>query len=310
MIIYSLYFYRISGEETRWASRSGYLDAPTLQKFNNAPIIVDKYESNIQTLLFPCLHAMALEEKNQHITHIRVYGELFGGKYEGHKVKLSDIHLHTSRVFSCHILTPLLLDWTVFFLFSILPLLLPLFVLLILSLQASHRAIQKEVAYCPGIEFIVFDIECVLALSPENSSNGHSEGKSEPDTDRDTDKDIDSDTHEGVPAMSNSSFFLTHEEVMRVCRDCQLPVLDVMHTGTLADMLALVPVRELLTYSLCLPVSVCLSICLCLCLSVIEADNLLHHCLYTTSQPPIPYPDMYLLFGTGTTYWPSYFHTT
>lgn len=160
-----------SGDETRWASRSGYLSSNELEKFNNAPKVVNKYGSAIETTLLSHLKDERFSDRN--ITHIRVFGELYGGKYEGHVV--------------------------------------------------GHRAIQKEISYCPDIEFIIFDIECIV-LNTETSPLK-------------SDEDASDDQQPSL--QSPNSFFLTPMEVIEVCGVCNLPVLEVLHSGSLDDMLAL-----------------------------------------------------------------------
>lgn len=160
-----------SGKETKWASRSGYLDPEMLLKFYNAPVVVEKYEDAIQTALYEQLRQQFLADNKGDIAYVRVFGELFGGKYEGHKVK--------------------------------------------------HRAIQKEVSYCPDIEFIVFDIEYFFASSED--------GKLEKMGDESEDENTES-------AMSH---FLTPAEVITLCQSCNIPVLDILHSGTLDEMMEL-----------------------------------------------------------------------
>lgn len=162
-----------NGAETKWASRSGYLSPSELQKFNNAPKVVSKYGSTIESTLLHHLQKERFSDKN--ITHIRVFGELYGGKYEGHVVE--------------------------------------------------HRAIQKEISYCPDIEFIVFDIECIHPPEVSSSSSG---GESTEEGDVTDESQI-----------SPTSFFLTPMQVIEACEMCNLPVLNVLHSGSLDDLLAL-----------------------------------------------------------------------
>jgi hypothetical protein len=164
------------------------LDAPTLLTFNNAPVIVAKYETSIQTALFQQVQTQCLEERDQSIAYIRVFGELFGGKYEGYK--------------------------------------------------NAHRAIQREIAYCPGIEFIVFDIECILT---QESEGGKTERETETETEKEQ-KEVDTSQEDDHP--DPISFFLTPTEVIQSCHSCQIPVLDILHSGTLTEMLELNQVFE------------------------------------------------------------------
>lgn len=148
-----------------------------LVKFNNAPVVVEKYEDAIQTALYDQLREQFLAENKGDIAYVRVFGELFGGKYEGHKVK--------------------------------------------------HRAIQKEVSYCPDIEFIVFDIEYLIASSERDEKLDVMESE----------KKIDGDDDESLESMI--SHFLTPSEVITLCQSCNVPALNILHSGTLDEMMAL-----------------------------------------------------------------------
>jgi hypothetical protein len=205
--VFFIIYQSISGTETRWASRSGYLDPQALLRFNNAPVIVKKYGTSIENSLFQHLQAQYSKEKQQDIAYIRVFGELFGGKYEGFTM--------------------------------------------------SHKAIQKEIAYCPDIEFIIFDIECILSDNDdeaERQSEAEGEGgKETEDTEtEDTEKEDTAEEKEessqeqqeqdetSMPSSpSSSSFFLNPDQVIQACHSCALPALQVLHSGSLTDMLAL-----------------------------------------------------------------------
>jgi Rnl2 family RNA ligase len=163
-----------NGKETKWASRSGYLEPTALQKFYNSHTVVEKYEDTIQSTLFDAVKAQLAETHGDTITHIRVFGELFGGKYEGHTV--------------------------------------------------NHRAIQKEVSYCPGIEFMVFDIQYIVDDQEEEKINEQQEDEGEENV---------------TPRL-----FLTPMEVIEICKACEIPVLDVLHVGTLEEMMSLNPVFQ------------------------------------------------------------------
>ena len=157
--------------ETRWASRSGYLDSKTIQKFYKAPVVVEKYEDAIQSVLFHNVRDYLLQSNKGNIAYIRVFGELYGGKYEGHKT--------------------------------------------------THKAIQKEVSYCPDIEFIVFDIEYILEEEVEVEKIA--------------------ECSEEVLARS---FFLNPSEVIKLCQECNVPALEILHTGTLDEVMSLNPVFQ------------------------------------------------------------------
>lgn len=163
-----MFFYLInSGKDTRWASRSGYLSPAELLRFNNAPKVVAKYGTSIETALLSHIQETLHPDKN--ITHICVFGELYGGgKYEG--------------------------------------------------FEAGVKAIQREVIYCPDIEFIVFDIECI------NNDAVVEETVNDEENDN---------------SQSRESFFLSPVDVITACQACSVPVLDILHSGSLDEMLAL-----------------------------------------------------------------------
>jgi Rnl2 family RNA ligase len=117
---------------------------------------------------------MQFPESN--IAYIRVFGELFGGKYEGHVV--------------------------------------------------PHKAIQREIAYCPGIEFIVFDIECIVHAAEDEKKLSNTEEEAEA---------------EDVEVVKQSSFSLSPLQVIQACQACSgdILALEVLHEGSLDEMLAL-----------------------------------------------------------------------
>lgn len=85
------------------------------------------------------------------------------------------------------------------------------------GLQLPHRykAIQKGVHYTPDIEFMVFDIK--LGLPPLLS------------------------TAEEIKSTDNTKYdnFMNPDDVIRHCRSAGLRALDVLHRGTLSEMLQL-----------------------------------------------------------------------
>jgi Rnl2 family RNA ligase len=68
-----------NGDSVKWGSRSAYLGDSALQSFHNADQVRDKYTAKINHLFD------ALQTQDSRIAYIRVFGELYGGKYPGMK---------------------------------------------------------------------------------------------------------------------------------------------------------------------------------------------------------------------------------
>jgi len=138
------------GTEVKCGRRQSYLGEDELNKFYGCDVIFNKYRNNVIELF---------NEQNRRyngqlkMKTLQIFGELYGGGYEGYKSKT--------------------------------------------------KPIQREVQYCPDVQFIAFDIY--------------------------------------VTSESGKGFYESLNEVIDLCNEVSIPVVDILHEDSLETLVELNP---------------------------------------------------------------------
>jgi Rnl2 family RNA ligase len=193
------------GKSVKYGKRSSYISGSGLEIFHHAQLIVDKYNMSIIDI-FHTIFSMN-NEAAKSLCYVQMFGEIFGGKYQGYK--------------------------------------------------SNCKSVQKEVSYCPHIDFIVYDICCYHLRDSEfdikDKNNNHEntnddiqeQDKNREENDVDDDDDVVTEDMDMVNNSKSQSkyrkIYLSMHQVISLCQQVNIPVCSILYTDTLNNLLNLNP---------------------------------------------------------------------